>query len=420
MHLKLIYLLVPIVLLFSACSTSEPADPISPSAPVASTADSASDSAEKSKDIFKLGLILVGPQNDHGWSQAHYEGATYAMDKIGGQLITIDKVNPSDSPNITVPQIVDDMIEQGAQLIVATSDDMKDGIFEAAANNPEIPMVFVSGDNAWKDGEGYRSDLPMLANMMGKMEYGKMIAGCAAALQSDSGKISFLGPLINSETRRLASSTYLGANYCWNQNSISSDLDLEFKVTWIGFWFNIPGFTLDPTVVVNEFIASGSDVIISGIDTTEAIVVAGQATAGGKSIWALPYDYEGACDEAPDVCLGVPYFNWGPSYTTFSQSVIDGSFNVKFDWMEPDWNDINNHDSSAVGFLKGDGLTSSNAQLLDTFISSLADGSLNLWKGPLNYQDGSAFLTKDQIATDKEIWYLPMLLEGMEGASTTE
>jgi simple sugar transport system substrate-binding protein len=420
MHLKLIYLLVPIVLLFSACSTSEPADPISPSAPVASTADSASDSAEKSKDIFKLGLILVGPQNDHGWSQAHYEGATYAMDKIGGQLITIDKVNPSDSPNITVPQIVDDMIEQGAQLIVATSDDMKDGIFEAAANNPEIPMVFVSGDNAWKDGEGYRSDLPMLANMMGKMEYGKMIAGCAAALQSDSGKISFLGPLINSETRRLASSAYLGANYCWNQNSISSDLDLEFKVTWIGFWFNIPGFTLDPTVVVNEFIASGSDVIISGIDTTEAIVVAGQATAGGKSIWALPYDYEGACDEAPDVCLGVPYFNWGPSYTTFSQSVIDGSFNVKFDWMEPDWNDINNHDSSAVGFLKGDGLTSSNAQLLDTFISSLADGSLNLWKGPLNYQDGSAFLTKDQIATDKEIWYLPMLLEGMEGASTTE
>jgi simple sugar transport system substrate-binding protein len=342
------------------------------------------------------------------------------MDKIGGQLITIDKVNPSDSPNITVPQIVDDMIEQGAQLIVATSDDMKDGIFEAAANNPEIPMVFVSGDNAWKDGEGYRSDLPMLANMMGKMEYGKMIAGCAAALQSDSGKISFLGPLINSETRRLASSAYLGANYCWNQNSISSDLDLEFKVTWIGFWFNIPGFTLDPTVVVNEFIASGSDVIISGIDTTEAIVVAGQATAGGKSIWALPYDYEGACDEAPDVCLGVPYFNWGPSYTTFSQSVIDGSFNVKFDWMEPDWNDINNHDSSAVGFLKGDGLTSSNAQLLDTFISSLADGSLNLWKGPLNYQDGSAFLTKDQIATDKEIWYLPMLLEGMEGASTTE
>ncbi len=104
-------------------------------------------------ESFKLGLILVGPQDDHGWSQAQFEGASYAVSKAGGELITIDKVNPADSPNVTVPQVVEDMISQGANLILATSDDMKDGILEAAAAHPDTPMIWASGDTAWSDGE---------------------------------------------------------------------------------------------------------------------------------------------------------------------------------------------------------------------------------------------------------------------------
>ena len=70
-----------------------------------------------------------------------------------------------------------------------------------------------SGDSAWKDGKDFQN-LPNLSNIMGKMEYGKMIAGGAAALTTQTGKIGYLGPLINDETRRLAASVYLGARYC--------------------------------------------------------------------------------------------------------------------------------------------------------------------------------------------------------------
>ena len=147
---------------------------------------------------------------------------------------------------------------------------------------------------------------------MGQMEYGKMIAGCAAALKTQTGSIAYIGPLIDPETTRLVNSTYLGARYCYeNYRGLNPD-DLRFQVTWIGFWFNIPGVTLDPTEVVNGFFDGGADVVISGIDTTEAIVVAGQRAAQGQQVWAVPYDFEGACAEAPDICLGVPYFSWGP------------------------------------------------------------------------------------------------------------
>ena len=135
---------------------------------------------------------------------------------------------------------------------------------------------------------------------------------------------------------------------------------LAFTVTWIGFWFNIPGVTLDPTQVVNDFFASGSDVVISGIDTTEGLVRAGQLAANGEQVWAIPYDFEGACEQAPDVCLGVPYFNWGPSYLEVAQSAIDGTFEAEFQWIPPDWSDINNPDTSIVGFVKGSALTPEN------------------------------------------------------------
>jgi simple sugar transport system substrate-binding protein len=410
MRMKRVILLMlapALLLLGAACSSDDEAAPGTP-AVAATLADG---------EPIKIGMILVGPRDDRGWSQAHLEGGQYAANALGGELIVIDKVNPADSPNVTIPQVVEDMIAQGVDLIFATSDDMRDGILEAAALFPNVPMIWASGDNAWADGKGHRPDLANLGNIMGEMEYGKMIAGCAAALQSESGKISYLGPLVNDETRRLVNSTYLGARHCWTEVRGNDVANLAFNVTWIGFWFNIPGVTLDPTQVVNEFHANGTDVIVSGIDTTEAIVRTGQVAAEGRSVWAVPYDYEAACDQAPQVCLGVPYFHWGPSYLETARAVVDGTFAPTFRWIGPDWSDINNPDTTAIGFLKGDGLTEANAALLDTFIGGLADGSINLWQGPLNFQDGSPFLAAGATATPLQIWYMPALLQGIEGAA---
>ena len=366
---------------------------------------------------FTFGMILVGPQDDHGWSQAHFEGGQYVEETTGAQMIVIDKVNPADKPETTVEQVVDDMVAQGAQLIFATSDDMKDGIIAAAAAHPDVPMIWSSGDSALAEGKAYQAELTNLGNIMGRMEYGKMIAGCAAALTSATGTIGYLGPLINDETRRLASSAYLGARQCW-ESAGNDPAGLDFSVIWIGFWFNIPGVTSDPTQVVNEFYDSGADVVISGIDTTEAIVRAGQRAGSGEPVWAVPYDYEGACAEAESICLGVPYFNWGPAYSEVVADVVNGTFEAEWQWLAPDWSDINNPDTSAVGFVPGDGLADDDRASLDDFIGQLADGSLNLFTGPINYQDGSPFLADGEVATDLQIWYLEQLLEGMEGASS--
>jgi len=98
---------------------------------------------------------------------------------------------------------------------------------------------------------------------------------------------------------------------------------------------------------------------------------------------------------------------------------VDGSWTSNFQWNGPDWTDINNPDTSAVGFVKGAALSEEASAKVDEFIAELA-GGLNLWTGPLNLQDGTPYLAEGEVATDYQIWYLPQLLEGMEGQSVSE
>jgi simple sugar transport system substrate-binding protein len=362
---------------------------------------------------FVFGMLLVGPYNDHGWSQAHYDAGRYMEEKVpGAKMIYIDKVNPADRPGITIPQLVDDLVEKGAQLIIGNSDDMKDGIREAALLHPKTYFIHVSGDDVLT-GKAPKN----LSNIMGRMEYGKMMAGFAAALTTRTGKIGYLGPLVNEETRRLVASCYLGARYAWEKVLNRDPKDLSFQVTWIGFWFNIPGVTSDPTQVAQNFVNTGYDVIISGIDTTESLVVARQKSQEGKKIWAIPYDYKGACSGAGEVCLGVPYFNWGPAYVSFVKAIMNGKWQQEWLWLGPDWKDINDPDTSTVGFLSGPALPQSVKTRLDSFIKDLATGKVQLFKGPLDYQDGTPFLKAGEVASDQQVWYMKQLLKGMIGQS---
>jgi len=396
------------ILLLAACSSSQ-----SPTSNLP-TVSSTTASSPNPDSAYTFGMLLVGPNNDFGWSQAHYEGAKYAEAKVPGtKFIFVDKVNPADRPGIKVEQIVDDLVNKGAKFIISNSDDFKDGTREAAKAHPDVLFLHVSGDDQ------LTAKAPKnLGNVMGKMEYGKMIAGCAAALQTKTGKVAYLGPLINDETRRLVNAAFLGANYCWqNLRADKPSEKLDFSVTWIGFWFNIPGTTLDPTVVANEFINAGHDVIISGVDTTEALVEANKATKAGKEIFAIPYDFKDACKQAPAVCLGVPYFNWGPYYVKTLTALKAGSWKPSWEWLAPDWKNLNDLDTTAVGFLPGPALAAENKAKLDEFIAKLAGKDFDLFVGPLNFQDGTVYLKAGEKADEKKIWYMSQLLEGIKGKS---
>ncbi len=369
---------------------------------------------EEPEGEFVFGVIMVGPYNDHGWSEAHYEAGKYVEANLpNSKMIYLDKLNSADRPETTVEQAVDDMVSQGAKIILTSSDDFQDDTDVVAAKYPDVVFINISGDHAL-EANGPKN----LGNYMGQAEFSKAIAGCNAALATETGHIGYLGPLINNETRRLVNAAYLGARYCYETYRGKNPDDLKFTVTWIGFWFNIPGVTLDPTEVSNDLYNAGADVLMSGIDTTEGTVVTKQRADQGERAFAVPYDYRNACELAPEVCLGVPYFNWGPGYLEMITKVKEGTWEQHWTWASPDWKDINNLDTTAAGYVFGPATTDEWKADVEAYIQYLSEKQWGgLFVGPVNWQDGTPWLKDGEVATEEAIWTTPQLLEGIEGPS---
>ena len=390
-----------------------------------------------------VGVVLVGPNDDRGWSTSHHEAGEYVAAKTGATILEFESLNPADSPETTLMDVVEFMVDDGASVIFTTSDSFEEDTNVVAAAFPDVTFINITGSNAIQSNsiiEGEHAmmhELPELppanvGNFNTYMELPRMIAGCAAALTSESGHIGYLGALINPETRRLAASSYLGARYCADnyRDDMSAD-DITFEVVWIGFWFNIPGVTLDPTEVAQGFLDGGADVIISGIDTTEAITVSGQYMAEGDTSYGVPYGNVNGCSEAPDACLGAAYYNWGPAYLDVVERVMDGTWSQEWIWWEPKWDEIGDDgfytdaDYSVGGFVFGDALSMETRETLKAFAQEIHDFQTDPmyadqmfgWSGPLSLQDGTPLAGDMEAVSLLDIWFLPQLLEGMTGAS---
>ena len=73
----------------AAPATAAPATAAATTAPVATFAPVGT--AFPAGQTFTIGMVLVGPYNDSGWSQATYEGGQYAASKIPNtKVIYID------------------------------------------------------------------------------------------------------------------------------------------------------------------------------------------------------------------------------------------------------------------------------------------------------------------------------------------
>ena len=76
-------------------------------------------SAKRSDSPYKVAWILVGPHNDGGWSQAHYDGMKYVKKELGSKVQVTYKENIAVGTQFS--QTVASLVAQGYKLIFATS-----------------------------------------------------------------------------------------------------------------------------------------------------------------------------------------------------------------------------------------------------------------------------------------------------------
>ncbi len=332
---RLIALLVVVSMAFSACAQPTPAPTAPPAAPASTEAPPAEPAAPVEEvggfqipaiqeGKFNVAMVLIGPHDDGGWSQAHYEGLVYIQEKVADVHIAYVENVPEGTDS---EQIFRSLARKGFDLIFGTSFGFMDPMEIVASEFPDSTFIHTSG---------YKSNGTNFGNLFGAMENMKYLAGMVAgarAKMDGNPKLGYMATFPIPEELRLGNAIALGMR--------RTCPECTMDVRWINTWH-------DP-IIEKEAAASlfdaGSQVVFTGADTP---AVADVAQEKGK--WGVTYDWAGSCKV--ERCLTAPYWNWGPVYAEIAQGVKDGSYTPGWHYFDADAGSM-----GLFGFMEGEELT---------------------------------------------------------------
>ena len=101
------------------------------------------------QDDVVFGVVLVGPNDDRGWSTSHYEAGLYVEENLpGSTMLFFESLNPADSPETTLMEVVEFMVDEGSSVIFTTSDSFEEDTNGVAAAFPDVTFINITGSNA--------------------------------------------------------------------------------------------------------------------------------------------------------------------------------------------------------------------------------------------------------------------------------
>lgn len=317
---------------------------------------------------FNVAMVLIGPHNDGGWSQAHYEGLEYIAKNVADTNVAYIENVPEGADS---EQVFRALSRKGFSLIFGTSFGYMDPMETVAGEFPDITYIHISG---------YKSNGTNFGNLFGGMETMKYLAGMLAGARAKAdgnAKLGYMATFPIPEELRLGNAIALGMR--------KTCPECTMDVRWINTWH-------DP-VKEKEGAASlfdaGAQVVFTGADTP---AVADVATEKGK--WGVTYDWFGSC--TAERCLTAPYWNWGPVYAKIAQGVKDKTYKVGWDYFDADSGGL-----GLYGFMEGQTPTKGVSDLPPEVVKEVQDLVAKSLKGEFNRFNVFAGPIKDN--TGKEI-----------------
>jgi simple sugar transport system substrate-binding protein len=331
------------------------------------------------QDKTKVGFIYVGPIGDGGWTFHHNEGRLAIEEHFGDAVETVFQENVPEGAD--AERAITQMARGGADLIFTTSFGFMDPTVNVAANFPDVKFEHATG---------YKTS-PNLGVYSARFYEGRAVQGHLAGLMTESNLIGYIGSFPIPEVIRGMNSAFIHAR--------KVNPDVQFKIVWAYTWFD-PAKEAEAAKVLIE---QGCDVILQHTDST-APQAAAQA-AGNVYTFGQASDM---AEFAPKPRISSIIDNWAPYYIARTQAVIDGT-----------WESDNTWDGIGAGMVEigeiSDAVPAEVKASAEALRDSIADGSYHPFTGPLNKQDGSAWLAEGEIADDATLAGLNFYVEGIDG-----
>lgn len=345
-----------------------------------STSDGSALFSPVAKEDIKVGVIhLSDPAEGSGYTYTHDVGIVDMQKNLGledSQIIR--KNNVSDDDPTAVETAINECLEEGCNIIFATSWGYMDTVEKLASEYPEVMFCHATG---------YKSNGSNFINYFGRIYQARYLAGIAAGLKTKSNKIGYVAAMgkDNSEVTGGIDAFALGIY------SVNPDAEVYVKVT--NSWYDPEGETQAAQALVD----SGCDVISQHCDTPNPQIVAEDA-----GVWGVGYNSDMSKD-APDAVLCSVVWNWGAYYTQAVESMIDGTWTGEnyFGGIAQDLegitdlSDFNDKEAAAK---------------IEEAKKSMLDGSFNVFDGVIETNDGSKVGKEGSTLSDSDItgginWY---------------
>ena len=175
---------------------------------------------------------------------------------------------------------------------------------------------------------------------------------------------------------------------------------MTFKIVWVYDWFD-PAKEAEAAKVLIE---QGADVIIQHTDSTAPLAAAAEA---GNVIGFGQASDMAEYSDGPRVSSIID--NWAPYYISRVRAVIDGTWTSTDTWdgIGPGMVGIGEITDRVPAEVKAEALA---------LMESISSGEYHPFTGPLNKQDGSAWLADGETADDGSLLGMNFYVEGIEGS----
>lgn len=252
---------------------------------------------------IKVGVIHIGdPATGSGYSYTHDQGIVAMQANLGlSDSQIIRKNNIDDSDATAIENAMNECIEDGCNIIFATSWGYMDTCEALAA---EYPNVFFS------HGTGYKSNETNFNNYFGRIYQARYLSGIAAGMKTETNKIGYVSAM-GSENGECTSGIDA---FAMGVASVNPDAVVEVKVT--NSWYDPEGEGQAAQALIDD----GCDVIAQHCDTNNP-----QTAARDNGVWGIGYNSD-MTSEVGDSVLTSVVWNWGAYYTTAVQNVVDGKW----------------------------------------------------------------------------------------------
>jgi basic membrane protein A and related proteins len=334
------------------------------------------------QDKLKVGFIYVGPIGDGGYTYAHNEGRLYLEKELKVETIYKESVKEDKAE---VEKVVEDMIEQGANVIIGTSFGFQEGLLSKAKEHKNIKFLHCSGYETAEN----------LGQYFGKIHEMMYLNGIAAGLKTKSNVLGFVGAFPIPEVIRNINAFTLGAK--------SVNPNVKVKVNWTSTWYD-PAKEKDAALAL---IDAGADVIAQHQDTAGP-----QQAAEAKGVFALGYNTD-MSKTAPKANMTSAVWNWGPYYVRQVKAIMDGTWKSETYWG-----------GYADGIVDIAPLTSVAPEkakdIIEKAKEDIKSGKNKIFAGPLKDQKGNVKVESGKVMTDDEVWNINWFVEGVEGNIPTK